>query len=82
MVIYVVAFDPIKIQTRLAPQNDCQHLNFVKDNYVVPETITRNGGKKPNFFFIVNCIKKTVENTELCRVSKMHTTFNFQSCML
>ena len=33
--IYVVAFDPIKIQTCLAPQNDCQNLSFVKDNYVV-----------------------------------------------
>ena len=34
-VFFVVAFDPIKIQTCLAPQNDCQHLIFVKDYYVV-----------------------------------------------
>ena len=41
IVIYVVAFDPIKIQTYLAPKNDCQNLTFVKDNnYVV-------GGKWP-----------------------------------
>ena len=32
--IYVIAFDPIKIQTCLAPQNDCQNPSFVKDNYV------------------------------------------------
>ena len=31
----VIAFDPIKIQTCLAPQNDHQYLNFVKDIYVV-----------------------------------------------
>ena len=29
IVIYFVAFDPIEIQTCLAPQNDCQHPNFV-----------------------------------------------------
>ena len=46
--IYVVAFDPIKIQTCLAPQNDCQNLSFVKDDYVVVEKMTRNGRKKPN----------------------------------
>ena len=38
--IYVVAFDPIKIQTCLAPQNDWQNPSFVKDNYV-------NGKKLP-----------------------------------
>ena len=47
-VIHVVAFDPIKIQTCLAPQNDCQHLNFVQDSYVVGEKMTRNGRQKPN----------------------------------
>ena len=46
--IYVVAFDPIKIQTCLAPQNDCQNLSFVKDNNVIGEKMTRNGCKKPN----------------------------------
>ena len=30
-VFYVVAFDPIKTWTCLAPQNDHQHLSFVKD---------------------------------------------------
>ena len=30
-VFYAVAFDPIKIETCLVPQNDCQHLIFVKD---------------------------------------------------
>ena len=29
--IYVVAFDPIKIKTCDASQNDHQHLSFVKD---------------------------------------------------
>ena len=31
----VVAFDPIKIWTCLAAQNDHQHLSFVKDIHVV-----------------------------------------------
>ena len=48
IVVYVVAFDPIKIQTCLAPQNECQHLSFVKDTYVVGEQMTKNGRKKPN----------------------------------
>ena len=30
----VIAFHPIKIQICLAPQNDRQHLSFVKDTYV------------------------------------------------
>ena len=48
IVIYDVAFDPMKIQTCLAPQNDFQNLIFVKDNYVVGKKMTRNGPKKPN----------------------------------
>ena len=34
IVIYVIAFDPIKIQTCLAPHSDCQHLIPAKDTYV------------------------------------------------
>jgi hypothetical protein len=48
IVVYVVAFDPIKIKTCLALQNDYQNLSFVKDNYVVWNKKTRNGCKKPN----------------------------------
>ena len=43
---YAVAFDPIKIWTCLTPQNDHQHLSFVKDYNVVGEQLTRNGTKK------------------------------------
>ena len=43
--IYVIAFDPIKIQTYLAPQNDRQNLNFVKDICVVGKKMARNGCK-------------------------------------
>ena len=35
IVFYVVAFDPIKILTLKAPQNDLLNLSFVKDFYVV-----------------------------------------------
>ena len=34
----VIDLDPIKIQTCLAPQNDSQHLSFVKDTYVAGKT--------------------------------------------
>ena len=43
--IYVVAFDQIKIQTCLALQNDRQNPSFVIDNYVVGKKMTRNGRK-------------------------------------
>ena len=45
---YVVAFDLIKIQTPLAPQNDRQDFSFVKDIYVVGKTMTINAGKMAN----------------------------------
>ena len=45
IVFYVIAFDPIEIQTRLAPQNDHQYLSFVKYIYVVGKKMTRNGRK-------------------------------------
>ena len=41
--IYVIAFDPIKIQTHLAPQNDRQNQSFVKDIYVLGQKMIRNG---------------------------------------
>ena len=45
-VFYVAAFDPIRIQTRLAPQNDRQHLSFVKGIHVVgKKKMTKNGRK-------------------------------------
>ena len=47
-VFYVIAFDPIEIQTCLAPQNDRQNLSFVKDNNVFVAKMTRNGLKMAN----------------------------------
>ena len=44
-VFYAVALDPIKIWTCLAPQNDHQHLSFVKDYNVVGKKMIRNGHK-------------------------------------
>ena len=46
--IYVIAFDPIEIQTQQAPQNDRQNLSFVKDTNVVGNRMTRNGPKMTN----------------------------------
>ena len=43
--IYVLAFDPIEIQTQQVPQNDCRNLSFVKDTNVVGDKMTRNGRK-------------------------------------
>ena len=39
----VITFEPIKIQTCLAPQNDSLNLSFVKNINVVGETMARNG---------------------------------------
>ena len=44
-VIYVVAFDPIEIQISLAPQNDLQHLSFVKDFIAGGRKMTRKDHK-------------------------------------
>ena len=41
---FVVAFDPIKICTHYAPQNDSWNLSIVKDIYVV--CMTTNGPKR------------------------------------
>ena len=48
--IHVIDFHPIGILTHLAPQNDCQHLNFVKDIYVVGKKMARNGCKMANAY--------------------------------
>ena len=42
IVIYTVAFDPIKILTCWALQNDCQNLSFVKAINVVGEKMVGN----------------------------------------
>ena len=39
---YLLAFDPIEFQMRLAPQNDHHQLSFVKDIYPFGEKITIN----------------------------------------
>ena len=44
-VFHVVAFDLIRIQTGLAPQNEHQNLSFVKDIHVVGKKMTRNDRK-------------------------------------
>ena len=46
---FVVAFDPIKISTHYAPQNDRWNLSFVKDMYVVAKKMTTNGPKRAIF---------------------------------
>ena len=43
--IYVFAFDPIKIWTIYASQNDRWNLSFVKDINVVGKKMSRNGHK-------------------------------------
>ena len=42
---FVITFEPIKIQTRSAPQNDSLNFSFVKDIHVVGEKVARNGHK-------------------------------------
>jgi phosphoribosylaminoimidazole carboxylase (NCAIR synthetase) len=45
-VFCVISFEPIKIQTCSAPQNDRLNLSFVKDIHVVGKKMARNGRKK------------------------------------
>ena len=46
---FVIAFDPIKICTHYAPQNDRWNLDFVIDIYVVAKKMTTNGPKRAIF---------------------------------
>ena len=41
----VITFEPIKIQTHSAPQNDRLNFSFVKDIYVDGRKVARNGRK-------------------------------------
>ena len=59
---FVVAFDPIKIHTHYAPQNDRWNLSFVKDIYVVAKKMTTNGQKMANFeTFIFDFFSSKIE---------------------
>jgi hypothetical protein len=49
--IFVITFEPKKIQIRLAPQNDRLSLSFVKDIYVVGEKMTRSCHKTGHLAF-------------------------------
>ena len=42
IVVYVIAFDPIKIMTCWALHNDCQNLSFVKATNVAGKKMARN----------------------------------------
>ena len=56
----VITFDPIKIQTHSAPQNDRLNFSFVKDFFVLSWKMARNGRKWiVNFIFFSYKIEKT-----------------------
>ena len=62
IVFYVVAFDPIQIQTSQAPQNVPLIPSFVKDINVVGRKMARNGRKmatydSKNFIFFLTKLK-------------------------
>ena len=46
----VITFELIKIQTRLAPQNDHLNLRFVKDENTVGKKMARNSPKQPAIY--------------------------------
>ena len=48
----VINFEPIKIQTCSAPQNDRLNLSFVKDIYVDGRELARNGRKTATYYFV------------------------------
>ena len=43
----VIKFEPIKVQTRLTPQNNHLNLSFVKDENTVCKKMAINGPKRP-----------------------------------
>ena len=45
----LVAFDLVELLMHLAPQNDPQHLSFVKDINAGGKQMTRNGRKMAKF---------------------------------
>ena len=46
----VITFEPIKIQTHSAPQNDRLNFSFVKDTYEDGEKLARNGRKMATYY--------------------------------
>ena len=73
---YLVVVDPIKIQSRLAPQNVHQNLSFVKDINVVCEKMTRNCRKivpKPicalHFRYVFNTVKPGNKEPKNCSLT-------------
>ena len=45
LAFFVITFEPIKIQTCLARQNDRLNLSFVKDIHLIAQKIIRSGLK-------------------------------------
>ena len=57
--IYVIAFDPIEIQTQQAPQNDCRNLSFVTIEW--PKMVLKWPTQK---------VVSLISEQTLCRVQK------------
>ena len=79
--IYVVAFDPIKILIGWVFQNDRQNISFVKDEHTYGKKMARNGPKTVIYkgTFVSNqsllqlllsqaTNKSSICNTKLCKV--------------
>ena len=58
--IYFVAFDPIKILTYWALQNDSQNLSFVKDKHTFGKKMARNSRTKDIYKGTFICIQTLV----------------------
>ena len=72
--IYVVAFDPIKIMTCWAPQNDCQNLSFVKATNVVDKKWLEILVKWPFHIFVIFVLKQNLYFIVIIR--KTHFGYN------
>jgi hypothetical protein len=59
-VIYVIAFDPIKILTCWALQNDSQNLSFVKAINAISKEMARNLIKWPTPSFVIFVSKQSL----------------------
>ena len=78
--IYVIGFDPIKIYTDWAHQNDCQisqNLSFVKFINVVGEKMTGNGRKCPTYSFVIFVSDHSLNQVLKCFTIDCYRSYGF-----
>jgi hypothetical protein len=60
----VITFEPIKVYTNSAHQNDRLNLSLLKDKHTVGQKMARNG-RKPAIYFVIFVSKQSLILPEL-----------------